>query len=321
MNKNKHFKRIPDYINRELNGIKSPYVVVSATLKVSLAEIAEGKYRHLGISLKEGNLTMSPTILPPASNGTYSKRNRDGYEIIFKKLPKVSKTFYWETPNFGDPSKGTHENSWTRKVFQRQFVAPREWNLSLEILQQKGDVVLLKVTIDTLFDRNHIAFADDLLFALNLLQENVRDSHVFDANASLDEYLKVTSLGWEIFPKGTLEHAVEKVLGQIRAMTPEKEKRIEDRAHFISTLNPLEYFVGIGMNSKYFGAKFADNLVAFENVDYGNAVYILFGNWEELSKKSPSEILKRPDKDFVRIPHTRYWKKNLHNEIKRHLNH
>ena len=102
-------------------------------------------------------------------------------------------------------------------------------------------------------------------------------------------------------------------------MTPEKAKRIEDRANFISTLKPIEYFVGTGMNSKYFGAKFADDLVAFENVDYGNAIYILFGNWEELSKKSRTEILQRPDKDFIRIPHTRYWKLNLRSALKRHM--
>lgn len=48
-------------------------------------------------------------------------------------------------------------------------------------------------------------------------------------------------------------------------------------------------------------------------------IYLLFGNWEELSKKSRTEILQRPDKDFVRIPHTRYWKLNLKSELRRRI--
>lgn len=319
MSKNIHFRRIPDYINRELNGINSPFVVVSTTLKVSLADIARGKYRHLGITTHGDQVSFNPNIVPHAANGTYSKRNRYGYVIVFKDRPKVRKTYYWETPNFGDPSKGYHDNSRTVMAYQRKFIAPREWSLSIELLKQVGELVMVKVAVDTILNCDTPSFSDDLLFALNLLQENVRDSHVFDANATLDDYLKVTSLGWEIFPKGSLERAVEKVKGQIRTITPEKAKRIEDRAKFISTLKPIEYFVGTGMNSKYFGAKFADDLVAFENVDYGNAIYILFGNWEELSKKSRTEILQRPDKDFIRIPHTRYWKLNLRSELKRHM--
>ena len=170
-----------------------------------------------------------------------------------------------------------------------------------------------------IFDRNQQSFNDDLFFAVNLLQENTGDCHVFDANATNDDYLRVTKLGWEIFPPGSLDRAVEKVKSQIRNLTSEKVRRIDDRAKFMERLKPVEILVGVGMNSKYFGAKFRDDLVAFENVDYGNAIYLLFGNWEELSKKSRTEILQRPDEDFVRIPHTHYWKMNMISELKSRL--
>lgn len=45
MSKNIHFRRIPDHISRELNGIKAPFVVVSTTLRLSFDDIARGKYR------------------------------------------------------------------------------------------------------------------------------------------------------------------------------------------------------------------------------------------------------------------------------------
>lgn len=319
MTKNKHFRRIPDHINRELNGIKAPFVVVSTTLRLSFDDIARGKFRKLGITMRDGQISHASSLVPYVANGYYSKYNRHGRIIVLKHLPKVLKTYYWKTPNFGDPYKGYHNNYRTVLTWQRKFIAPRDWALSFEILKQTNDFILMKTSVDTILDRNQQSFTDDLFFAINLLQENVGDSHVYDANATFEDYLRVTKLGWEIFPQGSLERAVEKVKSQIRNMTPEKAKRIMDRAQFMDRLKPVEYFVGIGMNSKYFGAKFRDDLVAFENVDYGNAIYLLFGNWEELSKKSRTEILQRPDKDFVRIPHTHYWKLNLKSELKRRM--
>ena len=319
MSKNIHFRRIPDHIGRELNGIKAPFVVVSTTLKLSLDDIARGKYRKLGITIRDGQVSYSPSLVPHVANGYYSKYNRYGREISLKHLPKVYKTYHWETPNFGDPSKGFHDNYRTYLTWQSKFIAPRDWALSFQILKNGEDFVLIKVSVDTIFDRNQQSFNDNLFFAINLLQENAGDCHVFDANATNDDYLRITKLGWEIFPPGSIDRAVEKVKSQIRNLTPEKAKRIDDRAKFIDRLKPVEILVGVGMNSKYFGAKFREDLVAFENVDYGNAIYLLFGNWEELSKKSRTEILQRPDKDFVRIPHTRYWKMNMISELKRRM--
>lgn len=319
MSKNIHFRRIPDHISRELNGIKAPFVVVSTTLKLSFDDIARGKYRKLGITMRDGQVSHTTSLVPYVANGYYSKYNRYGRELELKHLPKVYKTYHWQTPNFGDPSKGYHDNSRTVLTWQRKFIAPREWAFSLQVLKQTDDFILMKVSVNMIFDRNQQSFNDDLFFAIDLLQENTGDCHVFDANATNDDYLRVTKLGWEIFPPGSLDRAVEKVKSQIRNLTPEKVRRIDDRAKFMERLKPVEILVGVGMNSKYFGAKFRDDLVAFENVDYGNAVYLLFGNWEELSKKSRTEILQRPDEDFVRIPHTRYWKMNMISELKRRL--
>ena len=69
------------------------------------------------------------------------------------------------------------------------------------------------------------------------------------------------------------------------------------------------------MNSHYFGAKFGDNIVAFKSIDYGNAIYILFDNWQEISKMSRIDILKRHEHDFVRIIHKKGWEKTLKRQI------
>lgn len=62
---------------------------------------------------------------------------------------------------------------------------------------------------------------------------------------------------------------------------------------------------------RYFGAKFSDNLVVFENTQYGNALYILFENWAELSQLSRLEILRRPSDQYVRIKHSGNWQSRV----------
>ena len=69
------------------------------------------------------------------------------------------------------------------------------------------------------------------------------------------------------------------------------------------------------MNRRYFGAKFKDNLVVFENIEYGNAIYILFDNWMEISKMSRIEILQRKEKDFIRLPNRKNWEQVLRHNL------
>jgi hypothetical protein len=44
---------------------------------------------------------------------------------------------------------------------------------------------------------------------------------------------------------------------------------------------------------RYFGAKFGDDFVAFENVNYGNAIYLMRETWPELRRETWPELSKR----------------------------
>jgi hypothetical protein len=49
--------------------------------------------------------------------------------------------------------------------------------------------------------------------------------------------------------------------------------------------------------------------VVFENIEYGNAVYILFDNWEELSKISRLDLMSgKFNGSFERVVHISGWK-------------
>ena len=319
MGKNLHFRRIPDYVEQGIERIESPYILVATTLVVKEEQIKTGEFEYLGIQFIDNKLNISKVISPENLKGRYAKRNLNGYDIVHRDLPKIHKTYSWEVPNFGDPDKGYHEICVTRLVYQRKHIAPREWCIRVELLKEEhlDDGVRLftfKITVDTILCKTESLFRDDLFFALNLLQENTFSCNVFDAKTTKEDFLKTRSVGWEIFPAGSLEQAICYATSQIEK-TDEVKKRIEHRAEFLQSLKPTEYIVGFGMNRRYFGAKFKDNLVVFENIEYGNAIYILFDNWMEISKMSRIEILQRKEKDFIRLPHRKNWEQVLRHNL------
>ena len=315
MKQNIHFRRIPDYIERELHSIQSQHVITAAIINASKAEISRGVYRYLGIHIKEGNLTFPEVIYPEKLSGIYARRNRNGIVWILKNLPKITKTYSFESPNFGDPDKGYHTTYWDRRVYQRRLEPPREWELVLTVISQDEEHVRVKVAINTILDRNHPDFRNDLFFAVNLLQEQCCDCHVFDTTVTDEELAQITTVGWEIFPPGTLDRTISEITKRLRNPTLERQHEIQNRTNVLNRFHPTEYILGRGMNSRYFGAKFGESIVVFENIDYGNALYILFDNWQEISQMSRIDIVKRHERDFIRIIHKNGWEKALKRKL------
>lgn len=315
MSKNIHFRRIPYYIEQELRRTNSQHVIVAAIFNASKADISRNVFRRLGITLNDDTVQMPDIIAPYCFEGLYARRNRNGIVWVLKSLPKVTKTYSWETPNFGDPDKGYHTSYMDRDVYQRRLEPPRDWDINLSIVSETPDRIRFKATIDTVLDKQAPDFRNDLFFAINLLQEQFRDCHVFDAHLSDEELARITTVGWEIFPSGTLNNVIRTVTSRIRNLSDSRKQNIQQRTQALDRLRPSEYIVGQGMNSRYFGAKFGDNIVAFENAEYGNALYILFDNWQEISRMSRIDILKRHERDYIRIIHKEGWEEKLRGAI------
>lgn len=315
MSNNYHFRRIPNYIEQELHSIESLNIIAAAIINASKAEISRGTYRHLGIQIQDETLSCPEIVYPENLSGIYARRNRNGIVWVLKDLPMVTKTYSFDSPNFGDPNKGFHTTYWSRKVYQRRLEPPRDWDLALTVISQDEEHVRIKVAINTILDRQHPDFRKDLFFAINLLQEQCRDSHVFDATVTDAELARISSVGWEIFPPGTLDRTLSEITHRLRDPTPKHLREIQMRAKVLDHLHPTEYILGSGMNSRYFGAKFGENVVVFENVDYGNALYILFDNWQEISQMSRVDILKRHEHDYIRIIHKPGWEKALRRQL------
>jgi hypothetical protein len=72
-------------------------------------------------------------------------------------------------------------------------------------------------------------------------------------------------------------------------------------------LKPKQFIQGQGGLNSYIGALFADDLVVFENVRYGNALYVVFADWPSVSKRSRIDLLRNRGAKFVRFVHSEDW--------------
>ncbi|MEM9910286.1 MAG: hypothetical protein AAF922_05825 [Pseudomonadota bacterium] len=300
----KSFRKIPPSISAKLDSLETANIKVLAGKFIKRDEVQEGVYTHLGFD--EAKLVIGETweTVPPETVGTRSKRNREGWVHVRRDLPKFTKYFYHDIQNFGDASR----NGWStvaipREVYERDEYPPYLFHIEITVQELRDDGAFGVVfAVDEVFSRDSPSFSEDLLFAVNLLQENTGHSDIVAAENP--EYVFTSELDWDLFPPGDLETLVETLSGGPRAISKDT---VRERLELFDQFEPVEYLKGLGGNDHYIGAKFADDLVAFENLKYGNALYVLYDNWEQLSRRPRSELLKLKTSGFDRILHTTGW--------------
>src|SRR4051812_24037309 len=130
----KNIRKVPPAILRKLQRFHDAQIIVAVVKKVPLSAIAAGLYKHMGITESAGIPTVPPFVVPPARRGEFSQRTRRGWIVVRKDLPKITKTYAVETPNWGDWSNGSHEVEWDRLVYRRDFHPPPELAIHMELL-------------------------------------------------------------------------------------------------------------------------------------------------------------------------------------------
>jgi hypothetical protein len=212
---------------------------------------------------------------------------------------------------FGDPSKGYCNVMQSRMVYKRELICPRLWQLAIEFLENEpgtGDSVF-RFWISQQLNRTSPEFEDELLFALNLLQENTGAVNVFAANAPRSEFLGTVTVNWEILPPG--EDTRQRILSSFARSTTEVLERVNNRYEMLTALSPIAFINGTNGFDRYFGAKFSERLVVFENVSYGNAAYAMDETWPMLSQIPRIDLLKQRPEGFTRIVHADGCRKSL----------
>lgn len=309
-----NYRKIPIFVQDALNHIDSDLLVVAATKKISRSDIEAGQYSHVGLTIDSSSIIAAGPTQPPADAGKWSERNPHGWDLKREDWPKVQKIWTFESPNFGDGARnGWTMRSWTKEVYQHQIFEPQGMTIEASVLEDKGgELVLVKFAVAPILSRGVAEFDLMLLWTINLLQENTGVTGVFASEATHDEYISTVTLDWEIFPPETADEVVARLLGSAHPLNvPDFKKHVRERVRMFEGFEPEAYIQGQGGFGSYFGAKFADDFVVFENLKYGNAIYLLYKNWDEASQRSRLDLLRDQDAHFDRVVHNDGWQDRL----------
>ncbi|MFK4794950.1 hypothetical protein [Sphingobium sp. ZW T5_29] len=309
------YLKVPPKVVASLGKIEGRLVQVAATKRVHRQDIEAGIYAHVGLIIDAaGNVTAKQGNLPRIDAGKWSARNAFGWEIVRDDLPMTTKSYSFEAPNFGDAARnGTSMRVIQREVYQRQVFEPRGLLIDTNVMDDRGDIIVVQFALNELLDRDHTEFDRLFLWSLNVLQENTGVTDVYSSNATREDFLGSILLAWEVFPPGSVDEVIARLAKSppYAANAPDFEKHVRDRVALFEQLKPTSYLRGQGGFGSYFGAQFADDLVVFENLRYGNAIYVLYENWEDVSKRSRLDLLRDNDAQFDRIPHVADWQDRL----------
>jgi hypothetical protein len=286
-------------------------LVAACTKRLSSAELATRV--HLAPPPPPLAKGTSWTVLPRPEMGRYSNWNITGRNLTRHDLPKIEKSWSWDFPFFGDWAKGSGTARRTRLVYQVDFIPPEEALLEASVLRADAakDEYDLKFVVQRPIDPADDNCEQRLLFYMNLLQENVGRSSAFPEDTTDDGYLKTTTVDWEIIPVGSRGEMESHLTGMGIAPGTPTHDRILDRYEFLSELGAKQFIRGISGFQRYFGAFFHDNLVVFENTQWGNAIYVMHADWKELAKLTRGDLIATHSDKIHRIVHSRNWKERL----------
>lgn len=317
----KNIRKIPSHVIAKLSGLSGSNIVAASALTITDEEVKKGLYEHVGVAWANGSIQATKSVLPDARRGKFSRWNIFGREVKRRDLPKEFFEHPVESPNWGDFTKGTHTSWLPGERYPVDFDPPRKSTFKVEHIKgaDSSKTGVYRFTVSEVMRQDQEDFEDRLLSCLNLLQENLGTCDVDASEATVAQYVKTHQISWEILPPGTKEEFVSRVFHG-RTPTQAEHDTVAERYDFFRSLGAKEEIVGTSGFDRYFGARIKSNLVLFENVQFGNAVYIMYDNWRELSKRSRIELLSgRFGHSFDRVVHTGNWKTKIRAIIERRL--
>jgi hypothetical protein len=191
--------KVPQPLLNRLNAFAADDVVVAVVKRITAQDVE--RYQDLGISIESDELALPSSFVPPVEAGKYSRANVEGKDVVRKDLPMVTKTFSWESPNWGDWSNGSHTHYMTREVYQRDFIPPKDVQLSITLLEVRDGLEF----IVKFASASKLPTSRRTCCTIDILQENLGAADVFPSAASLAQYLETVRVDWEILPVGSID--------------------------------------------------------------------------------------------------------------------
>ena len=299
-------------LQKQLAAIDCQSIIVATVCTVTNADLAS--FADLNLSAINGEITAAEPVLLPRTRGLFAARNLDGWVEKRKDMSKELREISSWAPDWN--GNGYHVISRTIEAWPLQHHRARLNTISATVLEQLRDGALVRFRIDQPLSRESDTFVVDLNFNIRLMRETVGAANVFPADMSDEEFAKIQTVDWEMLPPGSGDRILA-LLAKRNGVSKERIRVASERLRALDRLSHDGFIVGTGRFSNYFGVKFGKRLVALENLEYGNALYVFEENWEELSKISRSELIRRCDPQVHRIPHLPGWQSAIRQLLRR----
>lgn len=294
--------RLSKKLQSRLAAIVSRTVIVATVRTVITADVPA--FAHLNLSAGSDRITTGEPVLLPRARGLYAARNLDGWVEKRTDLIKELRDISSLAPDWH--GNGYHLVSRSIEAWPQQYHPARLNSISAAVLEQLRDGALIRFRVDQPLCRDSTTFAEDLNFNMRLLREAVGTAGIYPADMSDEEFAQIQQVDWELLPAGTGNRVLARLASR-PGVSQERLRVASERLQALDRLGHDDFIVGVGRFSSYFGARFGKRLVALEHLEYGNALYVFEANWENLTKLSRTELIRRRDPQVHRIPHVPGW--------------
>lgn len=302
-----HYTKIPPEIMASLSTIKEGLVAVGGAMMLDKNQLRP-ILKRLGIDWDiSRNLTGNRiNVIPNWRLGKVCLLNQ---QRRFSKKRCQHKIAVLK-PIYGRVWSGSRK--WqlrTYWMYPREVIEARRQSIEIFIASDNGSNVLVKYRLSELLNPSEDGFKRLLLESLNLAQESVGCCDVHPAEESWESYRSKIQVNWTILPKGTKQDEIWRMLTANGKLPNENvQEEFKDRYNFLMSFKGADIIVGIESFERYFGIRIREDLVVFDCLNYGNAMYIFLKDWEALSKKSRIELLSGYENEkFYRIAHQKDW--------------
>lgn len=299
------FRSLPEEVKAEIDSLGEVQFVFGAVRNFSDQLFADWNER-LEVEQVSGEQWIG---LPPASIGRWSKWNVSGREIVRRDLPKIDHSWTIEAPDF--QGSGTHSITFSREVFRKQRLYGQQIEASITRRDEPRDSLVgtVLLTLQAPYDEDA---EQAYLYAASLARTWFGSATAYSLDEAGIPQVPDQGVSWEFLPDGSIEEIREAVVRKFGRFAPPQEIEIMiDRLEKVQSLSPERRLVGSSGLQRYVGYMFGDDFVAFENPRVGNALYLMYGDWESLSQLSRSQLLASRQGDFDRIIHTARWFERL----------
>ncbi|MHA7278879.1 hypothetical protein ACX80H_03910 [Arthrobacter sp. MDT2-2] len=301
------YKAVPEPLWQKIEKFNHSFQIgVSKTY--SRESLDEGKLASLGIADFASAMNIDAVIVPDVDAGRWSAWNVEGREVLRPDLPKVSRSSVsWVYP-YGNKSASQVPAYRTRLVTPRETLHGHGYSIAV-MGSAAQDEARLAFRVQRVFGPGTSKDDPDLLMSLSLLRENVGSADVIPADMDIKDWIHHQEISWTLLPPGQRGNPIFSEIVKRLDLDPNsaRTQTAKQRNEAIWSLSPQAVAVGNGNFSRYVAYIFRDDLVVLENLTYGNALYVMYENWQALSQRSRLDLLADPAADYTRIVHAGRW--------------